>query len=41
MEETLGEGTEDVEHGKEGKVIRSWTDYLLGIDCSIFRNVVI
>ena len=26
---------------REGKVIQSWTDYLLGTDCSIFRNVAI
>ena len=25
---------------REGKVIRSRTDYLLGTDCSLFRNVV-
>ena len=26
---------------REGKVIRSWTDYLLGIDQSLFRNVAV
>ena len=24
---------------REGKVVRSWTDYLLGTDRSIFRNM--
>ena len=24
---------------REGKVVRSWTDYILGIDQSLFRNV--
>ena len=26
---------------REGKVIRSRTDYLLGTDCSLFRNVAV
>ena len=26
---------------REGKVIRSQTDYLLGTDCSLFKNVVV
>ena len=26
---------------REGKVIRSWTDYLLGADRSLFRNVAV
>ena len=26
---------------REGKVIRSWTDYLLGTDRSLFRNVAV
>ena len=24
---------------REGRVVRSWTDYLLGTDRSLFRNV--
>ena len=40
-EEEVGEGTADVGDGKEGESGRSRTDYILGTDRSLFRNVAV
>ena len=37
----MGKGTEDVGHGEGGKAVRSRTDYILGTDRSLFRNVAV
>ena len=40
-EEEVGKRTENVEHGEGGDAIRSRTDYILGTDRSLFRNVAV
>ena len=40
-EAEVGEGTEDVGDGTGGKAVRSRTDYILGTDRSLFRNVAV
>ena len=41
-EEEVGKGTEDVGHGEGGGgAVRSRTDYILGTDRSLIRNVAV
>ena len=37
----MGKRTDKVEHGEGGEAIRSRTDYILGTDLSLFRNVAV